>query len=353
LNQGQQLLAGSDESQPESGQAKPEAGTVTPPAGTASKNTWLDQAKGFLLGGSPEPKPQPQDLKAASVIGQKGDIHQSVGPDGKTTRERVYVLHSGMNDPTNTVALRMRQELLERKIPDERILILSNRYPSFDRNGGTVENFRQYGRFADPKAKDSEEAYEEMQAAIKARGFDPTNVSVSMIAHSGGGQAALGIAEVDKGKPTQQIERVTTLGSPLARNGADPNVAMTHFVSDEDPIHYYATSRVARVAGEVYFGRGPREFPNNLDRNDQVVKTTNLDHHGYFTHRPTMDRVFQSAVGQPLRTDSAAALSAVAGPAAFAVDGSTPLQTHAKEFNYTGPKEVPTLMGSLMKHLGY
>jgi pimeloyl-ACP methyl ester carboxylesterase len=325
--------------------------TTTTPA--TARPTLLDQAKGLLLGSSNEPKPQPKDLKAAKVIGQTGEVHQSTSPDGKTTRERVYVLHSGMNDPTNTVALRMRQELLGRNIPDERILILSNRYPSFDREGGTMDNFRQFGRFADPKAKDSGEAYDEMHEAIKARGFDPAKVAVTMIAHSGGGQAALGMAEVDKVKTTPQIERVVTLGSPLARNGADPKVALTHFISDEDPIHYYATSSVAKLAGGFYYGRTPREFPTNLDANDQVVRTTNLDHHGYFTHKPTMDRVADAAVGRPLRTPAAAVLPFFAGSAAFAFDGSKPLQTNAREFNFTGPKEVPTLMGSLMKHIGY
>lgn len=381
LNQGQKLLGGATPAQPAI-PAQPTlpvapapravtpsgSGTIERGSGTSSispttnpsittpatpKPTLFDQAKGLLLGSSNEPKPQPKDLKAAKVLGQTGEVHQSVSADGRTTRERVYVLHSGMNDPTNTVALRMRQELLGRNIPDERILILSNRYPSFDRDGGTMDNFRQFGRFADPKAKDSGEAYDEMQEAIKARGFDPATVAVTMIAHSGGGQAALGMAEVDKGKTSPQIERVVTLGSPLARNGADPKVALTHFISDEDPIHYYATSSVAKLAGGFYYGRTPREFPTNLDANDQVVRTTNLDHHGYFTHKPTMDRVADAAVGRPLRTPTAAAIPFFAGSAAFALDGSKPLQTNAREFNFTGPKEVPTLMGSLMKHIGY
>ncbi|MBY0402894.1 MAG: hypothetical protein K2X66_03290, partial [Cyanobacteria bacterium] len=208
-------------------------------------------------------------------------------PEGK---DKVYVLHSGLNDPENSGAMGIRAGLLAKGIPDERIVILPNEFPSFKDTKGIRRNLENFGEFGKSDSAQAQKAYEQMQALIAQKGLDPKAVSVTMVSHSGGGQASFGMAEIDK-KTNNEIDQIITLGSPILKNNVDPRVKVTSVISPEDPIVRLTTGGLARLLGPALTGGKPKAVADNLDSNDKVIEIPNLEHHAYFRDPGIMNMV--------------------------------------------------------------
>jgi hypothetical protein len=215
-------------------------------------------------------------------------------PEGK---DKVYVLHSGLNDPENSGAMGIRAGLLAKGIPDERIVILPNEFPSFKDTKGIRRNLQNFGEFGKSDSAQAQKAYEQMQALIAQKGLDPNAVSVTMVSHSGGGQASFGMAEIDK-KTNNKIDQIITLGSPILTNNVDPRVKVTSVISPEDPIVRLTTGGLARLLGPALTGGKPKAVADNLDSNDKVIEIPNLEHHAYFKDPGIMNMVADIAIGK-------------------------------------------------------
>lgn len=247
-------------------------------------------------------------------------------PEGK---EKLFVLHSGLNDPENSGANGVKAGLLARGIPEDRILILPNEFPSL--KGGIKANLNNFSAFGETNSEESKQAYARMESMIAAKGLDPSKVAVTMIGHSAGGQASFGMAEVDKTQ-RKMVDQIITLGSPILNNAVDPNVKITSIDSKEDPIVRVTTGPLARLLGRVVLGDAQQRLPDNLDANDRIIEVKNLDHRGYYQDPNTMAMVADIALGR-----------APQQPLAATGDGKT--------FTAPGPSEKPPFFKTLASHL--
>lgn len=251
----------------------------------------------------------------------------------KTTdgKDKVFVLHSGLNDGKNEGANSVRDGLLARGVPADRIIILPNPFGRDAKQGGFRENLKSFGEFGKSNSDSAKMHYSRVEMEMMTRGIDPAKASVTLIGHSAGGQASLGIAEVDKTRQ-RMVDQVITLGSPILKNAADPKVKITSLDSGTDPIVRLTTGPLSKLIGRRFLPETQQRLPMNLDANDRIIKIPNLDHRGYYQDPNTMAMVADIALGR----NPQQALAQTDNP---------------NTFEAPGPSEKPPFFKSLLSHL--
>jgi hypothetical protein len=249
-------------------------------------------------------------------------------PEGK---DKVFVLHSGLNDGKNEGANSVREGLLARGVPADRIIILPNPFGREAKQGGLRENLKSFGEFGKSNSDSAKIHYSRVEMEMMARGLDPARASVTLIGHSAGGQASLGVAEVDKNRQ-RMVDQVITLGSPILKNAADPKVKITSLDSGTDPIVRLTTGPLSKLIGRRFLPETQQRLPMNLDGNDRIIKIPNLDHRGYYQDPNTMAMVADIALGR--------------NPQQALAQTSQP-----NTFEAPGPSEKPEFFKSLLSHL--
>lgn len=212
-----------------------------------------------------------------------------------------YALHSGLNDPDNSAANRLQQELLSQGVAKEQVIVMDNPYTAFtpaisDTNlfywrfaagysSNVYNNVSLYYDSASPESEVVQAQAQQLKTRLAEKGIRPQD-KVVWIGHSAGGQMGLTLAHLMSQQPDEafRIDRVVTLGSPIHENHAPQQTEIISFVSNDDLV-LQASSQWRNI----------HSTPPNLDNNDKVVNLDDVGHAGYYANSAALEQVLTEA----------------------------------------------------------
>lgn len=189
----------------------------------------------------------------------------------------VYVILSGMNDPTNIGANGLRNGLLGRGVSPENILVLPNPNPSLFTS--VLANVSQYIAARNPNSAGSLQEFSVYQQALTNQGVDPVKDRIIIIGHSAGGSRAIALSQNAQRTSRFQPNTVVTLGTPLfdRPDFHPPRAVRTlYYTSEGDLVLQNATGNWGRTRTATGMVATPPAA--NLDDNDRVLDFPNMGH---------------------------------------------------------------------------
>lgn len=275
--------------------------------------------------------PQITGMKFAGAATAAAPVVQdefvSVTHNRPSAKRRVYVLHSGMNNPNQEAMMKMKEDLIARGIPEADIVIPPTPYPAiiadkeiensnpqawqlftgglglthglFGKRSpigpGLMKNLYVYTMSASPKSKIAQEAYSNLQTALAQKGVEGNNPNTEIvwIGHSAGGQMGLTMAQMAEADGKRyDFHTVITMGSPILSNKAPKHTRIVQYVSEGD-----RTLQGCCFAGPQ-LGYHVKEIANGLDSNDKVRDYKGIAHCDWYQNQDIINQVVLDATCQ-------------------------------------------------------
>lgn len=199
-------------------------------------------------------------------------------------KRKIYVLHSGMNDPENCAAYGFRKGLIARGIPARDIIVLDTPYPSFSEGISAVQkNWNIYRDSTEPGSKISRDAYAGFERKLKASGVSSQD-EIVWVGHSAGGQMGMTLSKMARDRGTFRFDTLITVGSPIGNNVTPKDVKVRSYISSAD--------KVLMAANQVTMDNVFVEATaSNLDGNDKVRSFQGVDHSQWYKDDKVLDRI--------------------------------------------------------------
>jgi hypothetical protein len=212
-------------------------------------------------------------------------------------KRRIYVLHSGMNDPQNQAALSLRRGLLARGVPLQDILVMDTPYPSLTESlSSAARNLRLYQDSTHPDSRMVQGTRRQLEGRLLSANVHP-NDELVWVGHSAGGQLGLTIAGSLPQHSPFKLDSVITLGTPVATNYAPLDTKVRQYVSPGDGVLVGVNQMPAGIGpnGEALTAEA---FSTVLDSNDRVRFFSNIGHSEWHTHPAVLDRILRESAHQ-------------------------------------------------------
>ena len=213
------------------------------------------------------------------------------------TKRRIYVLHSGMNDPQNCAALSLRRGLLARGIPLQDIIVMDTPYPSLTESlSSAAKNLRLYQHSTHPNSPMVQRSRQQLEEKLQAANVHP-NDELIWVGHSAGGQLGLTMAGSLAQNSPFKMDTVITLGTPVATNHAPRDTKVRQYVSAGDGV-LVGVNQMPAGTGPNGEALTAEAFSTVLDSNDRVRFFNNIGHSEWHANPAVLDRILKESVPQ-------------------------------------------------------